>query len=68
MKKNYVTPENEVVCLCGDMGLCSVSGDIAGPGTGGGTTDKYLSKERTEDEEAYIATGGAGAADYGDLW
>jgi len=39
--------------------------------SGGGSTEETpgeLDAKSREDEEAYVATGGAGASSYGDLW
>lgn len=68
MKKIYASPANEVVCLRGTTSLFagSPSTDIENPGSGG--TSGAFSKERSEDEEAYMATSGAGETDYGNLW
>lgn len=68
MKKIYARPENEVVCLRGTTSLFAGSPltDIKNPGSGG--TSGTFSKERSEDEEAYVAASGAGETDYGNLW
>lgn len=68
MKKIYARPENEVVCLRGATSLFagSPSTDIENPGSG--STGGAFSKERSEDEEAYVATSGACETDYGNLW
>jgi len=67
MRKIYVKPGNEVVCLYGNLSLFTASGGELGvgdPNQSGSHTSGALSKER-DGEEDYAAEGGAG---YGNLW
>jgi len=71
MKKNYFEPTVEVISINTAYPLAiSFGGDAGndiedGGNAGGGLSGDAKSRE---DEEAYVATGGAGASSYGDLW
>lgn len=71
MKKSYFVPAVDVIGIDTTspllLTLSGNAGNEIGNGGNAGSGFSGQSKYR-DDEEAYIATGGAGEASYGDLW